>query len=209
MCTFLQKLLTLDVFHHFRTLSDDFFNVFKEKLRRNFIEAINLNCWSFWAFNEKLPIFNKGFWTRMSLLLTTYPDANFEKFSRNFFFFLSLFGTWREVFRTTLEKILAWAKIFSILAKVLRLACQNWKLFVHLSSLKLLNNSKNHRGTTSETFRNIGTFWNLVEHRARIFLLFDKNFAVGDSKLIFTQAERIFGEKTLFLRTSVLWPKVH
>ena len=37
MCTSLQKLWKLDVFYHFRTLSDDFFNVCVKKLRTNFL----------------------------------------------------------------------------------------------------------------------------------------------------------------------------
>ena len=68
--------------------------------------------------------------------------------SRKSFFPFYQFWTWREVFRTMREKNLAWAKLSSILAKVFRLACENWKLFVHLSSLKLVKNSEKHKGTT-------------------------------------------------------------
>ena len=58
MCTFLQKLLKLDVFHHFRTLSDDFFVVSIKKLRRNIFEERNLICWAFSAFKRKIPTFS-------------------------------------------------------------------------------------------------------------------------------------------------------
>ena len=140
--------------------------------------------------------FSKRFSTRMSQLLTTYPDENFDKIFPK----IITFGTWPEVFRTMREKILAWAKLFSLLAKVFRQAYLNWKLFVHLSSLKLLKNSENHRGATWETFRNFWTFWSIVEQWARTFLPFDKILSVGDSKLTFTYAERIFGGKNAFLK---------
>ena len=143
----------------------------------------------------------------MSQLLTNYPDENFENFFQKILFFFITFGTWREVFGTIREKILAWAKCFSFLAKVFQLACQNWNLFVHLGSFKFLKNSQNHRGTTWKFFRIFRLFWNLVEHRAWNFLPFDKKISVGDSKLTLTSAERIIGEKTLFSRIAVLWRK--
>ena len=115
-------------------------------------------------------------------------------FFGKYFSFLSLLEHDGNFFGLCGKK-LSWAKLSSILAKVFRLACQNWKLFVHLSSLKLLKHSANHRGTTWETFRNYRTFWNHVDHRARNFLPFDKKFSVGDSKLTFTQAEKVIEEK--------------
>ena len=152
MCTFLQKLLKLDVFHHFRTLSDDFFVVSIKKLRRNIFEERNLNCWSLSGFNEKIPTSSTNdFALGFHNCLPPIQMKILRKFSRKDFFFT--FGTRREVFWTMREKILAWAKFFSFLAKVFRLACQNWKLFVHLGSFKLLKNSENHRRTTWKTFR--------------------------------------------------------
>ena len=118
----------------------------------------------------------------MSKLLTTYPDENFENFFLKILFSVITFGTWREVFRTMREKNITWAKFFSFLAKVFQLACQNWKLFVHVSRLKLLKNSENHRGTTLESFWNFRKFWIHVEHRARNFRPFDKNFTGGRFK---------------------------
>ena len=107
-------------------------------------------------------------------------------FSRKYFSFLSLLELDGQAFGLCGKKKLAWAKLSSILAKVFRLPCQKWRLFVHLSSLKLLKNSENHRGTTWKFFRIFRLFWNLVEHRARNFLPFDKKFSVGDSKLTLT-----------------------
>ena len=150
-------------------------------------EGRNLNCWHFSAFKRKNSnFFSKRFCTRMSQLLTTYPDELFETFFLKTLFSVITFGTWREVFRTMREKNVAWAKFFRLLAQVFRLACQNSKVFVHLSSLKLLKNIENHRGTTWETFWNFRIIWIHVEHRARNFLPYDKILPLGDSKLTST-----------------------
>ena len=125
------------------------------------------------------------------------------KILRTFFqkilFLFFTFGTWREFVRTMRGKNWAWAKFSIILAKVFRLACQNWKLFVHLSTLKLLKSSENHRGTTWETFRNFRTFWNLVDHRARNFLPFDKS-SRWEIQSWLSRRHRKYLRKTLFLR---------
>ena len=53
MCTILQKLLKLDVFHHFWTLSDDFFNLCREKLRRLFFWSNKLELLIFFSIWKK------------------------------------------------------------------------------------------------------------------------------------------------------------
>ena len=127
---------------------------------------------------------------QMKILRTFFPENSFP-----FYHFWNLTG----IFSDYAGKQWAWAKFSSILAKVFRLACQNWKLFVHLSSLKLLKSSENHRGTTWETFRNFRTFWNLVDHRARNFLPFDKKFR-WEIQSWLSRRQRNYLRKTLFLR---------
>ena len=136
----------------------------------------------------------------MSRLPTTYPDENFENFFLKILFYVITFGTWREVFRTMREKNLTWARFFSCLAKVFQLACQNWKLFVHVSRLKLLKNSENHRGTTLENFWNFRKFWIHVEHRARNFRPSDENFTGGRFKADFHVSRENIWTNNAFLK---------
>ena len=90
MCTFLQKLLKLDVFHHFRTLSDDFFVAIK-KLRRNIFEERKLNCWSFSAFKRKIPTFSAiSFGLGYHNCLQPIQMKFLRFFSRKYSSFLSL-----------------------------------------------------------------------------------------------------------------------
>ena len=176
MCTFLQKLLKIDVFHHFWTLSDDFFIVSIKKLRKNVFEESNSNCLPFSAFKRKSPTFPANSFgvgyhnclqpIRMKILRTFFPENSFP-----FYHFWNLTGSLSDY----VGKKLTWANFFSFLAKVFQLAWQNWKPFVHLSSLKLLKNSENHRGTTWETFRNLEHFETLSITEREIFCLSTKS----------------------------------
>ena len=120
-------------------------------------------------------------------------------FSWKYFFLLSLLEHDGKIFGLCGKK-LTWAKLFSFLAKVFRLACQNWKLFVHLCSVKLLKNSENHRGTTLENFWNFRKFWIHVEHRARNFRPFDKSFTGGRFKADFHVSRENIWRKNVFLK---------
>ena len=187
-------------FGHWATVSLTF--AYKKCGRISF-EGRNLNCWHFSAFKRKNSnFFSKRFCTRMSQLLTTYPDENFETFFLKILFSFITFGTWREVFRTMREKNFAWAQFLRLLAQVFRLACQNSKVFVQLSSLKLLKNIENHRGSTWETFWNFRIIWIHVEHRARNFLPFDKKFTVGRFKADFHVSREKNWRKNVFLKDS-------
>ena len=175
MCTILQKLLKIDVFHHFRTLSDDFFIVSLKKLRKKIFEGRTLNCWSFSAFKRKIPTFSaNSFGLGYHNCLQPIQMKILRNFSRKYFSFLSIWNLTGSPWDYPGKK-LTWAKFFSFLAKIFRLACQNWKLFVYSSIFKVLKNSENHRGTTWKTFRNFRIFKTLSNTEREIFCLLTKN----------------------------------
>ena len=92
MCTILQKLLKLDVFHHFWTLSDDFFNLCREKLRRLFFWSNKLELLIFFSIWKKKDHFFQQ--TLLNSEVTTAYHLSRRKlwdfFSRNYFSYLSL-----------------------------------------------------------------------------------------------------------------------
>ena len=147
------------------------FQIFQQPLLNSDVStAYNLSRWKFWELFSENTFFCYQFWN-MTGILSDYAGIK-----------------------------LTWAKFFSFLAKVFRQACQNWKMFVHVSSLKLLKISENHRGTTLENFWNFPKFWIHVEHRTRIFRPFDKNFTGGRFKADFHVTRENIWRKNAFLK---------
>ena len=147
------------------------FQIFQQPLLNSDVStAYNLSRWKFWEIFPENTCFCYHFWN-MTGSLSDYVG-----------------------------KKLTWANFFSFLAKVFQLAWQNWKPFVHLSSLKLLKNSENHRGTTLEKFWNFRKFWIHVEHRARNFRPFDKNFTGVRFKADFHVSRENIWRKNAFLK---------
>ena len=144
---------------HRRFLSfSDIERRFLQCLRRKIEDELPLKekIWNvdlFQHLNEKIPTFSaNAFELGCHNCLQPIQMKILRTFSRKYFSFLSLWNKTGSLSDYAGKK-LAWAIFFSFLAKVFRLACQNWKLFVHLSSFKLVKNRENHRGTTWKTFR--------------------------------------------------------
>ena len=151
----------------------DHFQPLKEK-----ISTFSTNAFKLGSHNCLPPIQMKT--------LRIFPENTFT-----FYHFWNLTG----IFSDYAGKKFCVGETFQHFSQSVSAGVSELKTICPLGSLKLLKNSENHRGTTWETFRNFRTFWNLVDHRARNFLPFDKKFSVGDSKLTFTQAEKIIEEK--------------
>ena len=111
----------LEVFHHFRNLSEVFLSVWLEKFRvvfwsEHFFTGRNFRFRSFSAIRRETFKFSKRFSTRMSQLLTTCPGEHFENFYDKPFFFFITFRSWSKIFWTVRGKIFVWAKKFRPLA---------------------------------------------------------------------------------------------
>ena len=200
---FSSKTLKIRCFPSFSDIERRFLQCLRRKIGEEFL--LKEEFWIvdlFQHLKKKIPIFSaNAFVLGCHNCLQPIQTKILRTFSWKCFFLLSLLERDGGLSEYAGKKF-AWAKFFRLLTQVIRLTCQNSKVFVHLSSLKLLKNSENHRGTTWEFFRKFWTFWNLVEHRVRNFLPFDKKFTVGRFKADFHVSREKSWRENAFLKDS-------